>query len=70
VASVKDALARSWAHITPGVFAAEVREWVETAKQPKFGISYTKLVYMPMLELFDYTSRPKTSESSCAPAVA
>jgi phosphoserine phosphatase len=41
-------------HITPGVFVAEVREWVETAKQPKLGVSHTKLVYMPMLELFDY----------------
>ena len=41
-------------HITPEVFASEVREWVETAKQPKFGISYTKLVYKPMLELLDY----------------
>lgn len=52
--SIQDALARSWAYITPEDCAAEMREWITTAKQPKFGISYIKLVYKPMIELFDY----------------
>jgi phosphoserine phosphatase len=53
VATVEDAMARSWAGTTPEVFDAEVREWVATVKQPRFGVGYTELVYTPMLELFD-----------------
>src|SRR5271157_3504058 len=53
VASLEGAMARSWAWTTPEAFDAEVRHWVETVTQPRFGVGYTKLVYQPMLELFD-----------------
>jgi phosphoserine phosphatase len=54
VASLEGAVARSWAGTTPEVFDAQVRHWVETVKQPRFGVGYTTLVYKPMLELFDF----------------
>jgi len=54
VASVQDAFARTWVGTTPDVFAAEVSQWIDTVRQPKFEVGYTKLVYKPMLELFDY----------------
>jgi phosphoglycolate phosphatase-like HAD superfamily hydrolase len=53
VASLEGAMAKSWAGTTPAEFDAEVRHWVETVKQPRFDVGYTKLVYRPMLELFD-----------------
>jgi len=53
VASLEGAVARSWAGTTPEVYDAQVREWVATVKQPRFGVGYTQLVYQPMLELFD-----------------
>lgn len=31
-----------------------VKEWIATAKHPRFNRSYTDLVYQPMLELLDY----------------
>jgi phosphoserine phosphatase len=52
--SLEAAVARSWAGKTPDAFDAEVREWVSTVKQPKFGVGYTELIYKPMLELFEY----------------
>ena len=54
VLSLERAVARSWAGTGPKVFEAQVREWVETAKQPQLGVGYTELVYKPMLELFEY----------------
>jgi len=45
VASLEGAVARSWAGTTPEVFDAQVRQWVDTVKQPKFGVGYTTLVY-------------------------
>ncbi len=53
VASLEGAMARSWAGTTPAEFDAEVRHWVDTVAQPRFEVGYTKLVYQPMLELFD-----------------
>jgi len=53
VAALEGAMATSWAGTTPDAFDAEVRVWATTVKQPKFGVSYTELVYQPMLELFD-----------------
>jgi phosphoglycolate phosphatase-like HAD superfamily hydrolase len=47
------AFARSWAGTTPEEFDAEVRAWLQTARQPKFGVPYTELVYKPMLELIE-----------------
>ena len=54
VATLEKAMAHSWAGTTPDVFEAEVREWIDTITQPRFGVGYTRLVYQPMLELFDY----------------
>ncbi|MGY3551955.1 HAD family hydrolase [Williamsia sp. R60] len=48
------AFARSWAGTSPEEFDAQVRAWLKTAKQPKFGVPYVELIYAPMLELFDY----------------
>ena len=53
VATLEQAMARSWRGTTPEQFDAQVREWAATATQPDFGVSYTDLVYQPMLELFD-----------------
>ena len=38
---------------TPDEFDAQVREWLQTVKQPKLGVPYIELVYQPMLELLD-----------------
>ena len=53
VATLEAAFARTWTGTTPDVFDAQVRDWVATVKQPRFGVGYTELVYRPMLELFD-----------------
>ena len=31
-----------------------MKEWLETAKHPRFKVLYTDLVYQPMLELLGY----------------
>jgi phosphoglycolate phosphatase-like HAD superfamily hydrolase len=54
VASLESAVAQSWAGTTPESFDAQVRHWVDTVKQPRFGVGYTALVYRPMLELLEY----------------
>ena len=54
VMALEQAFARSWTGTTPDVFEAQVRDWVATVKQPRFGVGYTRLVYQPMLELFAY----------------
>jgi len=53
VASLERAVADTWAGTSPQVFDAQVRQWVATVTQPRFKVGYTKLVYKPMLELFD-----------------
>ena len=53
VASLLSAFARSWAGTTPAEFDAQVHEWLSTVRQPKLGVLYKDLVYLPMLELFD-----------------
>lgn len=53
VASLEEAIGRTWAGTTPEMFDAEVRDWLNTVTQPKFKVAYTKLVFKPMLELFD-----------------
>src|SRR5690242_3946960 len=35
-------------------FDKSVRDWLETAKHPRFKVLYTDLIYQPMLELLDY----------------
>ncbi len=54
VATLLAAFARTWAGTTPEEFEAQVREWLQTVKQPKLGVPYIELVYKPMLELLDY----------------
>ena len=54
VATLEQGFARSWAGTTPEEFDAQVREWCETAKQPKLDELYVKLVYKPMLELLAF----------------
>jgi phosphoserine phosphatase len=45
------AFGRSWVGTTPEEFDAQVRAWLQTAKQPKLGVLYADLVYKPMIEL-------------------
>jgi haloacid dehalogenase-like hydrolase len=47
-------LAASHAGMTTEEFEGIVREWMATAKHPRFGRPYTDLVYLPMLELLAY----------------
>src|SRR5262245_13334477 len=35
-------------------FNERVKQWLETAKHPRFKVAYTDLVYRPMLELLSY----------------
>jgi phosphoglycolate phosphatase-like HAD superfamily hydrolase len=53
VGTLLKAFARTWAGTTPEQFDAEVRDWLETVKQPTLGVPYIELVYKPMLELLD-----------------
>ena len=54
VSPLEHAVARSWKGTTPDEFEDQVRKFIATATQPRFGVSYTDLFYRPMLELFDY----------------
>lgn len=40
--------------MTVDEFTAEVKEWIATAKHPRWNRPYTELVYQPMLELLNY----------------
>ena len=40
VGTLLEAFTRTWAGTTPDEFDAEVREWLETVKQPKLGVPY------------------------------
>ena len=42
------------AGMTNAEYEAIVREWIATAKEPRFGQPYTSMVYQPMLELIAY----------------
>jgi hypothetical protein len=42
------------AGMTTEAFAAIVRDWVASARHPRFDRRYTELVYQPMLELLEY----------------
>jgi phosphoserine phosphatase len=54
VSTLLAAFARTWKGTTPEEFDAQVRDWLQTVKQPKLGVPYIELVYKPMLELLDY----------------
>jgi phosphoglycolate phosphatase-like HAD superfamily hydrolase len=47
-------VAAAHAGITTEEFEMVVREWLKTAKHPKTGQAYDKMVYQPMLELLSY----------------
>ena len=40
--------------MTTADFNKTVKEWVATAKHPRFKVLYTDLIYQPMIELLDY----------------
>jgi phosphoglycolate phosphatase-like HAD superfamily hydrolase len=42
------------AGMTTAEYEAVVREWIATAREPRFGQPYTAMVYQPMLELVAY----------------
>jgi hypothetical protein len=44
----------SHAGMSTDEFAVIVKEWLQTARHPRFDRPYTELVYQPMLELLDY----------------
>ena len=35
-------------------FQGHVKDWIYSAKHPKFNVEYSKMIYKPMLELIDY----------------
>jgi phosphoglycolate phosphatase-like HAD superfamily hydrolase len=53
VGTLLKAFSRTWAGTTPEEFDSQVREWLETVKQPTLGVPYIDLVYKPMLELLE-----------------
>ena len=40
--------------MTVDEFAGHVRDWISTAKHPRYDVLYGELVYQPMLELLDF----------------
>jgi phosphoglycolate phosphatase-like HAD superfamily hydrolase len=52
--SVQGALAVTHAGMTTDEFVDTARNWVRTAKHPKTGTPYIKMVYQPMVELLAY----------------
>jgi len=53
ILSLEKALAHAWGGKTPDEFDKEVSDFISTAKHADFQVSYTKLIYKPMLELFE-----------------
>ena len=47
-------IAASHAGMTPEEFGTIVKDWLATARHPRFGRPYTELAYQPMLELLAY----------------
>lgn len=47
-------LMASHAGMTSDQFANTVKDWIESARHPRFDRPYTEMVYQPMLELLDY----------------
>lgn len=52
--SVLEMLMASHAGMTVEEFGRSVSSWLETATHPKTGMSYSQMVYQPMLELLEY----------------
>lgn len=49
-----EVMAVSHSGMTTEEFDATVKEWIATAKHPRFGRRYNEMVYQPMLELLAY----------------
>lgn len=47
-------VAATHAGMTQGEFEATVKDWIATARHPRFDRPYTDLVFQPMLEVLDY----------------
>ena len=47
-------VAATHAGMTTEAFSKIVLDWIESARHPRFGRSYTELTYQPMRELLDY----------------
>lgn len=41
-------------NMTTQAFSEEVKQWIRTARHPRFKQPYTSMIYAPMLELLDY----------------
>jgi phosphoserine phosphatase len=54
IKTLLEAFGRSWKGTSPEDFEGQVRQWLNTATQPKLGVRYAELVYKPMLELLEY----------------
>jgi hypothetical protein len=67
IMALEGAFAREWTGKTADEFEAEVKEFFATVKQEKFAANFTKLVYKPILELFDLL---KKYEAGCLCALA
>ncbi|MGE5103534.1 MAG: HAD family hydrolase [Betaproteobacteria bacterium] len=52
--AVTELLVATHAGMTTDEFEAQVREWIATARDPRFKRPYTELAYQPMLELLRY----------------
>jgi phosphoglycolate phosphatase-like HAD superfamily hydrolase len=56
VMALEQALARTWLDKTPDEFEAEVTKYLSQVKSERFDVPYTKLIYKPMLEVFNLLS--------------
>jgi phosphoserine phosphatase len=52
--AIGEVVMASHAGMTTAEFEETVKQWLATAKHPRFGRPYTELVYQPMLELLGY----------------
>ena len=41
-------------NMTTQAFSQEVKQWIRTARHPRFDQPYTRMIYAPMVELLDY----------------
>jgi hypothetical protein len=53
-AGIADLVAATHGGMTPDAFGAMAREWLATARHPRFDRPYTDLTYRPMVELLDF----------------
>ena len=51
---LEEILAATLTGMTVDAFTAEVKQWIETAKHPRWERLYTELTYQPMLEVLSY----------------